>query len=117
MIAHRDWYKQPPEVELVTAHAQIAVPHFPGMSIGKAQMQQYYEEEGGKRLAEAKRLLDAAGVRYNARVLVGPIGETIVKHAKSSGADLIVLGAPQAVVGSACSKVMHLAEMPVLLVK
>jgi nucleotide-binding universal stress UspA family protein len=118
VIPHADWFREPPEIELVTAHAQISVPRFPGMTgIGKAQMQQYYEEEGGKRLAEAKRLLDQAGMRYNARVLVGPLGEVITQHAKKSGCDLIVLGAPQAVFGSTCTKVMQLTELPVLLVK
>lgn len=71
--------------------------------IGKAQLQQYYEEE--------------AGARYEARVLVGPAAETIVEHAGKSRSDLIVVGAPQAIVGSVCTKVMHLSEVPVLLVK
>jgi len=118
LIAHLDWFREPPAIELVTAHGQIPVPRFPGMSgIGKAQMQQYYEEEGGKRLAEAKRLLDQAGTRYEARVLVGPAAETIVQHAKKSGCDLIVVGPPQALIGSVCTKVMHLSEVPVLLAK
>ena len=118
VIKHAHWFSEPPQLEVVSAHAQISMPRFPGMSgIGKAQMQQYYEEEGGKRLAEAKRLLDQAGVRYQARVLVGPLAETIVKHAKKAGCDLIVVGAPQALVGSVSSKVMHLSEVPVLMVK
>ncbi|HZE61114.1 MAG TPA: universal stress protein [Burkholderiales bacterium] len=85
--------------------------------IGKTQMQQFYEEEGGKRLSEAKRLLDQAGVRYEARVLVGPIAETIVKHAKKAGCDLIAVGAPRALIGSVSTKVIHLSEVPVLLVR
>ena len=80
-------------------------------------MEKYYEEEGAKRLTEAKRLLDQAKARYETRVLVGPAAETIVKHAQKSGADLIVVGAPQAIIGSVCTKVMHLSEVPVLLVK
>ena len=118
VIAHTDWFREPPEIELVTGHAQIPVPRFPGMSgIGKAQMQEFYEEEGGKRLVEAKRLLDQAGMRYTARVLVGPSGEVITQHANKTRCDLIVLGAPQAVFGSTCTKVMQLAELPVLLIK
>jgi nucleotide-binding universal stress UspA family protein len=117
-IKHAHWFSEPPTLEVVSAHAQISVPRFPGMrGIGKAQMQQYYEEEGGKRLAEAKKLLDQAGVRYEARVLIGNLAEVIVKHAKKTGCDLIMVGAPQAIVGSVCSKVMHLSEVPVLMVK
>jgi len=118
VIKHAHWFQEKPELEVVTGHAQISVPRFPGMrGIGKAQMQEYYEEEGGKRLAEAKRLLDQAGVRYTARVLVGPLAETIVKHATKTSCDLVVVGAPQEIVGSVCSKVMHLSEVPVLMVK
>ena len=118
VIKHAHWFREQPSLEVVSAHAQISVPHFPGMrGIGKAQMQQYYEEEGGKRLAEAKKLLDQAGIRYEARVLVGNLAEVIEKHAAKAGCDLIVVGAPQAVIGSVSSKVMHLSEVPVLMVK
>src|SRR5437588_4687269 len=85
VIKHADWFSETPQLELITGHAQIPVPHFPGMSgIGKTQMQQFYEEEGGKRLAEAKRLLDQAGMRYTARVLVAPIGEVIAQHPRKA---------------------------------
>src|SRR5436309_7454682 len=118
VIKHAHWFSERPQLEVVSAHAQISVPRFPGMAgIGRAQLQQYYEEEGGKRLADAKRLLDQAGTRYEARVLVGPAAETIVQHAKKSGCDLIVVGPPQALIGSVCTKVMHLSDLPVLLAK
>ena len=118
VIKHAHWFSERPQLEVVSAHAQISVPRFPGMrGIGKAQMQQYYEEEGGKRLAAARKLLDQAGVRYEARVLVGNLAEVITKHAQKTGCDLIVVGAPQAVIGSVSSKVMHLSEVPVLMVK
>ena len=118
VIKHAHWFSERPQLEVVSAHAQISVPRFPGMAgIGRAQMQQYYEEEGGKRLAEAKRLLDQAGIRYEARVLVGNLAEVIVKHAAKTGCDLVVVGAPQALIGSVSSKVMHLSEVPVLMVK
>ena len=117
VIKHAHWFREQPSLEVVSAHAQIAVPRFPGISIGKKQMQQFYEEEGGKRLAEARRLLDQAGIRHEASVLVGNLAEVITKHAKKTGCDLVVVGAPQAVIGSVSSKVMHLSEVPVLMVK
>ena len=117
VIKHAHWFSERPQLEVVSAHAQIAVPSFPGISIGKKQMQQFYEDEGGKRLAEARRLLDQAGIRYDARVLVGNLAEVITNHAKKAGCDLIVIGAPQALMGSVSSKVMHLSEVPVLMVK
>src|SRR2546429_1540983 len=82
----------------------------------------YYQEEGEARLAPAKKKLDAAGIKYNARVLVGPIAETIVKQAKESGCDLIYIGtrgmsAASALLGSTANKVLNLSAVPVLLVK
>ena len=117
VIKHAHWFSEQPHLEVVSAHAAISVPRFPGISIGKKQMQQFYEDEGGKRLAEARRLLDQAGIRYEASVLVGNLAEVITKHAKKTGCDLVVIGAPQAVIGSVSSKVMHLSEVPVLMVK
>jgi len=102
----------------------LPIPKLPGFSlaVGKSQLQSYYEEEGEARLAPAKKKLDAAGIKYTARVLVGPVAETIVKQAKESGCDLIYIGnrgmsAASALLGSTAIKVLHLSVVPVLLVK
>src|SRR5712691_7051969 len=117
LIDHADWYRDHPEVELLTVH--LPIPKLPGfgLAVGKSQLQSYYQEEG-----EAKKKLDAAGIKYTARILVGPIGETIVKHAKDAGCDLICIGnrgmsAASALLGSIASKVLNLSAVPVLLVK
>jgi nucleotide-binding universal stress UspA family protein len=94
-----------------------------GLAVGKAQIQKYYEEEGQARLAAAKRKLDAAGIAYQAQVLVGPVAETIVKYAKDKRCDLIYVGTRgmteigKALVGSTATKVLHISDTPVLLVK
>src|SRR5712664_4115426 len=92
LVDHAGWYRESPEVELLTVH--LPIPKLPGfiLAFGKSQLQAYYQEEGEVRLAPVKKKLDAAGIKYNARILVGPIGETIVKHAKESGCDLIYIG-------------------------
>jgi nucleotide-binding universal stress UspA family protein len=123
LIQHAGWYREKPLVELVTVH--LPVPNVPNLAklIGKAQIEKYYQEEGEACLAAAKKKLDGAGVRYEARVLVGSVAETIVKHAKASGCELIYIGTRgmsdlgKALVGSTASKVMHLSDLPVLLVK
>ena len=80
-------------------------------------------EEGEQNLAAAKKVLERAGLAYNARVLVGPIAETLAKHAKSSRCDLIMIGThgrtaiADALIGSTASKVLHIADVPVLLAK
>jgi nucleotide-binding universal stress UspA family protein len=123
LIDHADWYRRKPEVDLVTVH--LPVPQLPrmGLAVGKAQIQKYYEDEGRQRLAAARRRLDAAGIRYEASVLVGPVAETIVKRAKDARADIIYIGTRgmsdlgKALVGSTATKVLNIADVPVLLVR
>lgn len=123
LIEHADWYREKPEVELLTVH--LPVPQLPrmGMVVSKKQIERYYEEEGQASLAQAQAKLGAAGIKYNARVLVGPIAESIVAHAKKSGCDLIYIGTHgrtatgKLLLGSVATKVMHLSTVPVLLVR
>ena len=119
LIDHSDWYREQPAIELLSVH--LPVPKI--AHVNKAQLERYYEEEGQSALVAAKKKLDAAGLTYTARVLVGPVAETIVKHAKSKGFDQIVIGTRgmgqlgQALLGSTATKVLHVAETPVLLVR
>ena len=123
LVDHAGWYRSKPEVELLTVH--LPVPKLPrmGLAVGKSQLQEYYEEEGAARLASAKRKLDAAGIKYKATVLVGPIAESIVKRAKDARCDIIYIGTRgmsdigKALVGSTANKVMQIADTPVLLVR
>jgi len=123
VIDHAGWYRTDPEVELITVH--LPVPKLPnlGKVVGKSQIEKFYEEEGDAALAAAKKKLDAARVRYRARILVGPVAETIVKHAKASRSDLICVG-PRGlsalggfVLGSTTTKLLQIADRPVLLAK
>jgi nucleotide-binding universal stress UspA family protein len=120
LIEHAGWYRGKPEVELVTVH--LPVPRLGG-GVNKAQVQRYYEEEGAQALAPAKQKLDAAKLPYAARVLIGPVAETLVKHAKNAGCDLIYVGTrgmtatANALLGSTATKILHIATVPVLLVK
>ncbi|HWM41964.1 MAG TPA: universal stress protein [Burkholderiales bacterium] len=119
LIDHSDWYSAKPEVELVTVH--LPVPKVG--SVPKAQLERYYQEEGTAMLAPAKRKLDAAGIPYQERVLIGPVAETLVKHAKDKRCDLIYIGTRgmsalgAALIGSTATKVLHISDTPVLLVK
>jgi nucleotide-binding universal stress UspA family protein len=117
VIDHADWYKEKPGIELLTVH--LPVPKLPGLgtTVGKAQIQRYYREEGEQALAEAKKLLDRSGLRYEARILIGDPAETIVKEAKKAGCDIIAIGTPARWIGSCANKVLNISDLPVLLVK
>jgi nucleotide-binding universal stress UspA family protein len=119
LVEHCDWYREPPVVELVAVHLPVPkVGH-----LNKAQLERYYQEEGEGMLAAAKKKLDAAGIAYNAIVRVGPVAETLVKHAKDKRCDLIYIGTRgmselgKALLGSTATKVLHISDVPVLLVK
>lgn len=81
------------------------------------------EAKGGDALKSARTMLDAAKVRYTPSVLIGPVAETIARFAREQGCDGIVIGTrglggvESLVLGSVSTKVIHLAEVPVTLVK
>jgi nucleotide-binding universal stress UspA family protein len=116
-------YRQLPQVELVTVH--LPVPHvggFSGVVVSHEMVEKYYREEGEKALAPCKEALDKAGVRYTPHILVGDIAASIVEHADKSGCHLIYMGTrgmtalENMLLGSAATKVIHLAHVPVVLV-
>ena len=123
LVEHANWYREKPHVELVTVH--LPLPKLPRMKrvVGKGQIKRYYEEEGEARLTAAKRKLHAAGLTYRPHVLVGPIAENLVKHAQECRCDLIFIGSRgmtelgKALLGSTATKVLHIADIPVVLVK
>jgi nucleotide-binding universal stress UspA family protein len=123
LVEHSDWLREPPQVELVTVHLPVPKVGRFGVGVSKAQLDKYYQEEGEGNLAGARKLLQAAGIPCEARVLVGAVGESIVKHARAKGCDMIYVGnrgagaVKNAFIGSTASRVLELSELPVLLVK
>ncbi len=90
--------------------------------VSDEMLERYYADECQLMLASSKKLLDAAGVGYTERALVGPIAESIVKQAKQSGSKMIYMGTrgmtalSNMVLGSVTTRVLHLADIPVVLI-
>src|SRR5690554_6128441 len=86
-------------------------------------LNEYYEEEGEKVLKDARELLSGVSVPVTFAVLVGPVAETIVEHAKEQGCSHVVMGTrglgrvTGLVLGSVATKVISLIDIPVTLVK
>lgn len=86
-------------------------------------VREFHDENGAQALAEARRLLDAAALPYEARVLVGDPAPTLADYAASESCTRIVMGARGLgsvvgmLLGSVTTKVVHLATVPILLVK
>ena len=123
LIAHYDWYRDKPQVELVTVHAPV--PKLPNMNlvVGKNQIERYYQEEGEECLAAAKKKLDTARIRYKPRILIGRAAETIAMHALRYGCDFICVGthgrgaAGNLLLGSIATRLAQISRVPLLLVR
>ena len=123
LIKHAALYKDAPEIFLLYVH--LPVPKLHGMSnvVSREMINRYYEDESEEALATSKRLLDEARIASHAQMLVGPVAETIVKQAEAHGCDLIYMGTrgmgglKNVLLGSNAVKVLHLATIPVVLVK
>lgn len=80
-------------------------------------------EHGRSSLDEAGKLLEQGSLARETHVLIGEPAKMIVGIAKSEGVDGIVMGTRgmgaigNLVMGSTATKVIHLAEVPVTLVK
>ncbi|MES2946983.1 MAG: universal stress protein [Pseudomonadota bacterium] len=91
--------------------------------VDSAQIKEYHREEGEKALVPARALLDTADVPYHSHLFVGEPAETITRYASESACDQIVIGTrglgavSSLLLGSVATKVIHLADIPVLLIK
>lgn len=123
MIDMLAWFRD--EVEIHLLNVQHPMPYGNRVSsvLGQEKVAQYHHDEGIAALQPARNKLDAAGVKYVFHIGVGDAAETIVRYAKDQGCDQIVMGTrglgsvSNLILGSVATKVLHLAEVPVLLVK
>lgn len=112
----------PNRVLLINVQEPIDAPevrsHMPAGEIEAMQ-----ETRGGDALASARALLDKAGIAYTPSVLIGPIAATIARYAADQQCDQIVMGTRglgalgSVLLGSVTTKLLHLTELPVTLVK
>lgn len=103
---------QPP---IVSGHAR--------MFLSKEVIQDYYDSEGNLALKTVEPVLAQSGLTFRLDKRIGPVAETIAEYAGEHGCDLIVMGTrglgsvKGMLLGSVATKVVHLASMPVTLVK
>ena len=91
--------------------------------VSAEMVHQLHERAGREAMKEARAMLDSAGVPCEEHLLVGEPGEIIAEVAAREGVDGIVMGTrglgpvKSLVLGSVATKVIHLAAVPVTLVK
>ncbi|GIX27186.1 universal stress protein [Pelomicrobium sp. G1] len=122
VIKKAGWYREPVEIHLINVQPPIVSGNVT-MFISQDQLNDYYQEEGLKALEPARAKLDGAQVPYKHHILVGDPAEMIARFARERGCDQILMGTRglgaigSLLLGSVATKVIHLADVPVLLVK
>lgn len=91
--------------------------------VNAEQIKDLHQEEGMKVLNQARSLLDSQQVSYEYHVFVGEPAEVVTRYATEQGCDAIIIGTrglsnlTSMLVGSVTNKIIHLADVPVTLVK
>ena len=123
LIKKMGWYKDGVEIHLL--NVQHPMPYGSRVSsvVGQDKIDQYHHDEGMAALKPAMQKLDAAKVKYHYHIGVGDEAQTIVNYARQKRCDQIIMGTrglgavSNLLLGSVATKVIHLTEVPVVLVK
>ena len=116
-----DCYKETPEIHLL--NVQLPLDGNITSFIDKENIRQYHQEEGMKKLQNARELLGQAELTCQFHIVVGEPAEMIVNFAKEKLFDWIVIGprgmgvVKSLLLGPVTNKVMQLSTVPVLLIK
>ncbi|BAO30681.1 universal stress protein [Sulfuritalea hydrogenivorans] len=115
-----DW-REPPQILLI--NVQASLPGDIGRFIDAETLREFHLEAGMAALAPARDQLKAAGFTAELHVMVGEAAATITAFADSHGCSQILIGTrghsglAGTLLGSVAMKVVHLSNVPVLLVR
>ncbi|WP_300332217.1 universal stress protein [Accumulibacter sp.] len=110
-----------PQIHLVNVQAPL--PADVTRFIDDGVVQDYHREAGDAALRIARARLEAAGLIYSSHVLVGETAPSIAEYARRHACTLIVMGArglgalAGVLLGSVTVRVIHLTDLPVMVVK
>lgn len=114
--------KETPQLLLLNVQWNVATGNVK-LFINQKTINDYYREQGMAALQSARAALDAAALPYQYHISIGTPAEAIAQYANEQIVDQIVMGRQgqggmqSLLLGSVVNKVLHLAIMPVLLVK
>jgi nucleotide-binding universal stress UspA family protein len=124
LISHFDWFKASPELHVIHVKLPIPIPEGRAAAVvGRDAVENYYREEAGAALAPAENLLKQHNVPFKGGYLIGDIAQQLNAYAKENGIEMIVMGThghgalKNLVMGSVATKVLAIANVPVLLIR
>ena len=121
IIKHAAAWREPPQIHLISV--QVTLSSDIGRFINADTLREFHLETGMAALAPARDRLTAAGLTPELHVLVGDPAPAITEFADSHACSQILIGThghsglTGTVLGSVAMKVVHLAKVPVLLVR
>jgi nucleotide-binding universal stress UspA family protein len=121
LLERASWFRTPLEIHLL--NVQRALPQDIGRFISAENLQQLHHERGMACLESARERIANQGVTCNRHVVVGDAAETIVRFARQQQCEMIAIGTrglgslPGLLLGSVTTRVLHLADIPVLALK
>lgn len=122
LIKRLQQLRESPVLHLLTVHPPIPYANI-ASAVGQDTITRFYREEGEAKLKSARDLLDAAQATYSHHIIVGDPAEVIARFAAERSIDEIIMGTrglgavSNVLIGSVASKVIHLASVPVTLIK
>lgn len=121
LLKKLQWYKDPVDIHVL--NVQYPLHGDVSMFVGKDQIREFHHDEGLKALASTREKLDARGVKYVHHIAIGDPAQVIAQYAREQKVDQVFMGTrglgsvAGLIMGSVAAKVIHLCEVPVLLVK
>jgi len=119
VIKQASLVKEPLDIHLLNVQHPL-----PGTIRGVSeQAKQFHNEEGMAALAGARKLLDDAKLKYTHHISVGDVAGAVAQAAADLKCDQIIMGTRgmgtvgNMLLGSVASKVLHMVNVPVMLVK
>ena len=110
-------------IHIAHAHEEPLIYGEIAVYVSREKMEKLQREQSEGVLANAEAILRASSLPYEKEILIGPIAQMLTERAASLGCDSIVMGTHGAtslgklLLGSIATKVIHLSDIPVTLVK
>ncbi len=118
---HAAEWREPPQIHLI--NVQASLPNDISRFVNAETIREFHLEAGMAALAPARDQLAAAGINPELHVLVGEAAPTICEFAVTHGCTQILIGThghsglAGTLLGSVAMKVVHRANVPVLLIR